>query len=96
VVAAGMAGGVAVGGTLLYLAHRGRHRNYILGCVAPSSDGNKMMNEKDYKTYALLSSHGVKLERGQRLKLYGKRIRATGQLIFDVQALGQDYGTCSP
>jgi hypothetical protein len=55
-----------------------------------------MMNEKDYKTYALLSSHGVKLERGQRLKLYGKRIRATGQLIFDVQALGQDYGTCSP
>ena len=96
VVGAGVAGGVVAGGTLLYLARRGHHRNYLVGCVTPSSDGNKMLNEKDQRTYSLLASNGLALERGKRLKVYGKKLRGSGRLMFDVQGLGQDYGNCSP
>ncbi len=95
-VGAGVAGGVVAGGVLLYLARRGHHRSYLVGCVAPSSDGNKMLNEKDQRTYSLLASNGLALERGKRLKVYGKKLRSSGRLMFDVQGLGQDYGSCSP
>jgi len=96
VVAAGVAGGVVAGGTLLYLARRGHQRSYLVGCVTPSSDGNKMLNEKDQKTYSLLASNGLALETGKRVKVYGKKLRSSGRLMFDVQRLEQDYGSCSP
>lgn len=96
VATAGVVGGVLAGGTLLYLARYKHHRDYIVGCVTPSSDGNKMLNEKDQRTYSLLTSNGLALERGKRLKVYGKKLRSPGRLLFDVQGLAQDYGDCSP
>jgi hypothetical protein len=96
VVGPGVAGGVLAGDTRLYLARRGHHRSYLVGCVTPSSDGNKMLNEKGQRTYSLLASNGLALERGKRLKVYGKKLPGSGRLMFDVQGLGQDYGNCSP
>lgn len=94
-IAAGTAGAVMAAGTILYFARHGRHRSYILGCVTPSSEGSKVMDEKDKKTYALLAGSGVAVSTGKRVKLYGKRVRGLDRPTFVVQALANDYGTCS-
>ncbi len=91
---AAIIGGVVGAAAIGYLTKRGHHRNYIVGCVASSGAGNTMMNEKDSRTYTLLAGNGLRLLPGERVKLYGKKIRRSRRLIFDAQELAHDYGAC--
>lgn len=86
--AAGVGAGVAIG----YLVLRS-HRT-VVGCVQPSNDGIKLMNEKDQRTYALLASN-VSLNPGERVALRGRKSKGdTGKPTFEVAKLVKDYGSC--
>jgi hypothetical protein len=88
-IGAGAAAGVAVA----YLALR--NRPTMVGCVEASSDGTKLMNEKDQKTYALIASNDVVLSPGERVALKGKKTEDdSGKLGFEVHKLVKDYGSC--
>jgi hypothetical protein len=83
----------AAGATIGYLALRS-HRT-IVGCVQPSTDGVKLMNEKDQNTYALVASN-VPLNPGDRVALRGKKSKDdSGKPTFEVSKLVKDYGTCA-
>lgn len=86
-IGAGAAAGVAVA----YLA---LHKASIAGCVEPSSDGVKLMDEKDKKTYALIASAG-NLTPGHRVQLRGKKSKdSSGKPVFRVEKLTKEYGDC--
>jgi hypothetical protein len=86
----GAAAAAGVGVTYLALRHHGN----IVGCVEPSSDGTKLMNEKDQNTYALVANN-VSLAPGQRVALSGKKSKDdSGKPTFTVSKLVKDYGTC--
>ncbi len=94
--AAAIAGALAAGGVIGYLSTHHKHRqSYVLGCVAPSREGSQVTDEKDKKTYTLLAADGLRVPPGERLKLYGKKIYASGKLIFVARQLGEDYGACT-
>jgi hypothetical protein len=92
-VAAGAAAAAGVGVAYLALRHHGT----IVGCVEPSSsssDGIKLMNEKDKNTYALLASN-ISLAPGERVALGGKKSKDdSGKPTFQVTKLVKDYGSC--
>jgi hypothetical protein len=68
----------------------------MVGCVEASSDGTKLMNEKDQKTYALIAGNDVVLAPGQRVALKGKKTASdSGKLSFEVHKLVKDYGSCT-
>jgi hypothetical protein len=85
--------GAAAGVGLAYLALH--HRGTMVGCVEASSDGTKLMNEKDKNTYALIASNDVVLTPGERVALKGKKTKDdSGKLSFEVHKLMKDYGSC--
>lgn len=85
--------GAAAGATVGYLA-LGSHRT-VVGCVQPSTDGVKLLNEKDRNTYALVATN-VALNPGDRVALRGKKSKDdSGKPIFEVSKLVKDYGTCA-
>jgi hypothetical protein len=85
--------GVAAGATIGYLALRSR--GTVVGCVEPSTDGVKLLNEKDKNTYALVASN-VALNPGDRVALRGKKLKDdSGKPTFEVSKLVKDYGTCN-
>ncbi|HEV2426506.1 MAG TPA: hypothetical protein VGZ29_16900 [Terriglobia bacterium] len=87
-VAAGIGAGIGIG----YLVVRS-HRT-VIGCVEPSSEGVKLMNEKDQNTYALLAEN-VSLNPGERVALRGKKSKDdSGKRTFQVAKLVKDYGSC--
>ncbi len=91
--AIGIGVGAAAGVALAYLA---LHKSSVIGCVEPSSDGMKLMNERDKKTYAILAGT-EDLKAGERVELRGKRNKDnSGMLDFHVQKLVKDYGPCNP
>ena len=84
--------GAAAGVALAYLA---LHKSSVVGCIEPSADGMKLMNEKDKKTYSL-EGHRGDLKPGERVQLRGKRTKSNaGDLAFHVQKLSKDYGPCN-
>jgi len=85
--------GAAAGAGLAYLALR--NHATMMGCVEASSDGRKLMNEKDQKTYALIASNDVVLAPGERVALKGKKTKDdSGKPTFEVHKLVKDYGSC--
>ena len=87
-IGAGAAAGVAIA----YLA---LHKTSVVGCVESSTDGVKLMNEKDRKTYSLAPG-SEDLKPGQRVELKGKKTKeSSGKLSFQVQKLAKDYGACA-
>jgi len=85
--------GAAAGVTLGYLALRS-HRT-IVGCIEPSRDGVKLLNEKDQNTYALVAAN-VALNPGDRVALRGKKSKDdSGKPTFEVSKLVKDYGACA-
>jgi hypothetical protein len=89
-VGAGAAAAAGIGITYLALRNHGT----IVGCVEPSSDGIKLMNEKDKNTYALVASN-VSLNPGERVALRGKKSKSgSGAPSFAVSKLVKDYGAC--
>jgi hypothetical protein len=91
--------GIAIGGAaaagvgITYLALR--NHATVVGCVQQSSEGSKLMNEKDKNTYALLASNDVVLSPGERVALKGKKEKDdTGKPTFRAKKLVKDYGPC--
>ena len=91
-VAAGVALGVGA-----YLIYRFTHKHAsIQGCVTSDQNGLSLRNEKDKKTY-FLAGDSATLKSGQRVALSGKKPKdPSGKLIFQVQKLTKDLGTCQP
>ncbi len=84
--------GAAAGLGLLYLA---MHKTSLVGCLEPSTDGLKLMSEKDKNTYALIAN-GQDLKAGERVELKGKKIKAhSGARSFRVQKVAHDFGSCT-
>jgi hypothetical protein len=91
-IAVGVGAAAAAGVGITYLALR--NHGTIVGCVEPSSDGIKLMNEKDKNTYALVTSN-VSLNAGERVALRGKKSKSdSGAPTFAVSKLVKDYGSC--
>ena len=91
-VAIGAAAAAGAGIGIGYLVLRS-HRT-VVGCVEPSSDGIKLMNEKDQRTYALLAEN-VSLNPGERVVLRGKKSKDdSGKPTFQVTKLVKEYGSC--
>lgn len=89
-IAIGAAAAAGVGITYLALRNHGT----IVGCVEPASDGLKLMNEKDQKTYALVATN-IGLAPGNRVSLRGKKSKSeSGAPSFQVSKLVKDYGSC--
>jgi len=90
-IGAAAAVGAAIGiGYQVLRSHR-----TVVGCVEPSSDGVKLMNEKDQRTYALLAAN-VSLNPGERVSLRGKKSKDdSGKPTFQVAKLVKDYGSCT-
>jgi hypothetical protein len=85
--------GAADGVGLAYLALH--NHGTMVGCVEASSDGTKLMNEKDKNTYALVAGNDAVLAPGERVALKGKRTKDdSGKLSFEVHKLVKDYGSC--
>jgi hypothetical protein len=90
-IAIGAAAAAGVGVAYLALRHRGG----VVGCVEQSSDGSKLMNERDKNTYALLASKDVVLTPGERVALAGKKAKDdSGKLTFEATRVAKDYGSC--
>jgi len=84
--------GAAAGVGITYLALR--NRGTIVGCVASASDGLKLLNEKDRKTYALVATN-IGLAPGDRVSLRGKKSKSeSGPPSFQVAKIVKDYGSC--
>ncbi|HEY6293228.1 MAG TPA: hypothetical protein VI455_16875 [Terriglobia bacterium] len=86
--------GVAAGAGIAYLALR--NHGTVVGCVQPSSDGMKLMNEKDRNIYALVAEN-IPLNPGERVALRGKKSKDdSDKPTFHVSKLVKDYGSCKP
>lgn len=84
--------GAAAGGGLLYW--KLHNRATLQGCVG--GDGDKLVNEKDNRTYALLSSQEA-LKPGERVELKGKKTKDdSGEPAFEVHKMSKDLGSCTP
>jgi len=89
----GIAGGAAAAGGLLYWRHHNRAK--LQGCVAGS--GDKLVNEKDNKTYSLNNSQNETLKPGERVELQGKKSKddGSGEPTFEVRKMSKDLGQCT-
>ncbi len=88
----GIGAGAAAAGVI---AHLVLHKASIVGCLEPSSDGVKLMNEKDKNTYTL-DANGQDLKAGERVELRGKKVKdSSGKMSFQVQKAPKDLGACS-
>jgi len=91
-VIAGVAGGAAVVGGLLYRHHHNRAK--LLGCV--TDNGDKLVSEKDSQTYNL-ANQSESLKSGQRVELTGKKTKnEAGEPTFEVKKMNKDLGMCTP
>jgi hypothetical protein len=88
----GVAGGAAVLGGLLYWKYH--HRAKLQGCVG--GNGDKLVSEKDNKTYKLMNAQSEPLKAGERLELLGKKAKnETGESTFEVHKMNKDLGMCT-
>ncbi len=87
-IVAGAVAGVVIAYLLLH------NRGTLVGCVEKSSNGMKLMNEKDKRTYAL-ESGASPLKVGDRMALKGKKSKSkSGAPEFAVTKIAKDYGPC--
>jgi hypothetical protein len=90
---AGIGAGAAAGAGALFLALH--HRGYVTGCVQPTEDGLRLVDEKKNQSYALVSGD-VYLKPGQRVQLKGQRSKnESGERTFEPKKLVKDLGACS-
>src|SRR5262252_9157979 len=66
----GIAGGAAALGGFLYWRHHNRAK--LLGCV--QANGDKLVSEKDNKTYNISNQQNESLKPGERVELLGKKM----------------------
>ncbi len=89
--AIGIGVGAAAGAGLLYLA---LHKGSATGCVQPSEDGLRFVDERKNTSYTLVSGD-VLLKAGQRVQLRGsKTTNTSGARTFTAKKLVKDLGSC--
>ena len=67
----------------------------IVGCIQASKGTSSLIDEKDNRTYVLVSDHVALPKAGERFKLKGKKIKgADGKYTFKVKKVGKNYGPC--
>jgi hypothetical protein len=79
-------GGIAAGGAgaaALFFAMR-HHHNKLVGCV--NQDGT-LVNEKDKKTYALMSNDTT-FQPGERVELKGRKMKGSSFLVRSSKSVG--------
>ena len=78
-------------------AYEAAHKHAsIQGCVSSDATGLSLRNEKDRKIYAL-GGDSAGLSPGRHIRATGKRTKdSAGKLIFQVQKVTKDLGTCQP
>lgn len=90
---AGIGAGAAAGVGVLFLAMH--YHGRVTGCVQPADDGMRLLDEKNKKTYALVSGD-VYLKPGERVLLKGKTSKSDGGTqTFTAKKLIKDLGSCS-
>ncbi len=88
----GGAGGAAAVGGLLYWKHHNRAK--LQGCV--SGNGDRLVSEKDSRTYSLTNVQNDSLKSGERVELLGKKAtNETGAPTFEVRKMSKDLGMCT-
>jgi hypothetical protein len=91
--AIGIGVGAAAGVGVLFLALH-NHGN-VSGCVQPTDDGLRLVDEKKNKTYALVPG-AVILKPGQRVELKGQKSKSeAGAQSFEAKKLVRDLGSCT-
>jgi len=84
--------GAGAGASLLYWSMH--NRATLLGCVG--GDGNTLANEKDNRTYTLVSKREV-LKPGERVEVKGKKLKdESGASTFEVHKISKELGSCTP
>ena len=88
-IAVGAAAGIAV---IVYLVIP--KQKTIEGCVESADGGMRLTDEKDKRTYLLITDK-VSLQPGERVALKGKKSKdKSGTRQFRVRKLLKDQGTC--
>lgn len=86
------AGGAAAIGGILYWKHHNHAK--LQGCL--TGNGDKLVSEKDSKTYSLNNQQDETLKPGERVELLGKKAKAdSGEPTFEVHKMSKDLGTCT-
>jgi hypothetical protein len=89
-IAIGAAAAAGVGVALLAFHYHG----LVTGCVEPSTNGEKLMDEKSKNTYSL-AANSLGLKPGERVKLKGKKEQnSAGAITFAPKKLVKDLGPC--
>jgi hypothetical protein len=88
----GVAAGAAALGGFLYWRHHNRAK--LVGCVQGS--GDKLVGDKDSKTYALADQQNETLKPGEHVELLGKMAKDdSGESTFEVHKMNKDLGRCT-
>lgn len=91
-VIGGVAAGAAVGAGLLYWKLHNRAK--LQGCVA--GDGDKLVNEKDNRTYSLTNTQNKSLKPGERVEVLGTKVKdPSGEPTFEVRKMSKNLGQCT-
>lgn len=91
VIGGAVAGAAAGAGLLYWKLH---NRSKLQGCV--SSDGSKLVNERDNQTYRLTNTQNQALKTGERFEVLGKKKKAdSGELEFEIYKMSKDLGQCT-
>lgn len=91
--AIGIGVGAAAGGAgaLFLVLH---HRGAVTGCVSPSSDGLRLVDEKKNKTYTL-APDSIALQAGELVQVKGKKSTdQDGSSSFQATKLLKSMGSC--
>ena len=91
-VIGGVVAGAAVGAGLLYWKLHNRAK--LQGCVA--GDGDKLVNEKDNRTYSLTNTQYKSLKPGERVEVLGTKVKdPSGEPTFEVRKMSKNLGQCT-
>jgi hypothetical protein len=85
-------GAAAAAGVLFLVLH---HHGTVTGCVQPSDDGLRLLDEKKDKSYVLVTGP-VNLKPGQRVVLKGQKSKnEAGAQTLEVRNLVKELGVCA-
>ena len=90
-IGAGVAAAAAGVGIAYFVLH---NHGSLVGCVEQSTEGIKLITEKDKNTYAL-EGETAGLKPDERVHLKGKKSKdSSGSPTFEVQKVAKDFGPC--
>ena len=87
-------GAAAAGAVVLYVALHHHHQTSVTGCVQSSDSGLSLADEKNKRTFSLVSA-GADLKPGERVEVAGKKSAGPGGVeSFQATKLVKNLGAC--